>query len=412
MKKILPYSVKTNKKGNISVMLSMIFVCLMMIVVVLVNASTKVSNYSYCDCVLQLAGRSILSEYHIALKEKYGIMAFKSYNQETNEKLQFYVNSSFNRKKAQNILTLIKPRLNSINCDLSLYSLTNVDNFENDIIDYMKHPRLKQQEKGGQVYEGKGQLMNERIINALPSKELEDEGFNISSILSNGVPSWKELSSQNTKNLIVNEYILNNFNYQLGLESSTETFFRNELEYILYGKLSDSENQENFIKDFKAMRLILNSAHLYADFEKRNQILEMAELMTPGPQAPITAIALAETWAYAESLNDVKLLLAGEKVALYKNKQDWALDLDSAIKGTNKGGYVKPASNDGYTYKDYLRIFFYFEDREIKLMRMMDLIQINIQGGFDEGFYIKDCYTGFKFYTKINGQEYCYVQNY
>ncbi len=393
-------------------MLSMIFVCLMMIVVVLVNASTKVSNYSYCDCVLQLAGRSILSEYHIALKEKYGIMAFKSYNQETNEKLQFYVNSSFNRKKAQNILTLIKPRLNSINCDLSLYSLTDVDNFENDIIDYMKHPRLKQQEKGGQVYEGKGQLMNERIINALPSKELEDEGFNISSILSNGVPSWKELSSQNTKNLIVNEYILNNFNYQLGLESSTETFFRNELEYILYGKLSDSENQDNFIKDFKAMRLILNSAHLYADFEKRNQILEMAELMTPGPQAPITAIALAETWAYAESLNDVKLLLAGEKVALYKNKQNWALDLDSAIKGTNKGGYVKPASNEGYTYKDYLRIFFYFEDRELKLMRMMDLIQINIQGGFDEGFYIKDCYIGFKFYTKINGQEYCYVENY
>nr|WP_315024261.1 DUF5702 domain-containing protein [uncultured Aminipila sp.] len=393
-------------------MLSMIFVCLMMIVVVLVNASTKVSNYSYCDCVMQLAGRSILSEYHIALKDKYGIMAFKSYNQEINEKLQFYVNSSFNKKRAQNILTLIKPRVNSINCDISLFSLANVDNFENDIIDYMKHPRLKQQEKEGMVYKGKGELINERIINALPSKEFEDEGFNIGSILSNGLPSWKELTSQNTKNLIVNEYILNKFNYRLGLESSTETFFQNELEYILYGQLRDSENQNNFIKDFKAMRLILNSAHLYADFDKRNQILEMAELMTPGPQAPITAIALAETWAYAETLNDVKLLLAGEKVALYKNKQDWALDLDSAIKGTNKGGYVKPASNYGCTYKDYLRMFFYFEDREIKLMRMMDLIQINIQGGFDESFCIKDCYIGFKYCTKINGQEYCYVQNY
>lgn len=393
-------------------MLSMIFVCLMMIVVVLVNASTKVSNYSYCDCVMQLAGRSILSEYHIALKDKYGIMAFKSYNQEINEKLQFYVNSSFNKKRTENILTLIKPRLNSTTCDICLYSLANVDNFENDIIDYMKHPQLKQQEKDGTVYEGKGELINERIINALPSKGLEDEGFNMGSIISNGLPSWKELTSQNTKNLIVNEYILNKFNYRLGLESATKTFFQNELEYILYGQLSDSENQDNFIKDFKTMRLILNSAHLYADFDKRNQILEMAELMTPGPQAPITAIALAETWAYAESLNDVKLLLAGEKVALYKNKQDWALDLDSAIKGTNKAGYVKPASNDGYTYKDYLRIFFYFEDREIKLMRMMDLIQINIQGGFDESFYIKDCYIGFKYYSKINGQGYCYVQNY
>ncbi|MHC1722415.1 MAG: DUF5702 domain-containing protein [Aminipila sp.] len=389
----------------------MIFVCLMMIVVVFVNASTKVSNYSYCDGVMQLAGRSILSEYHIALKEKYGIMAFKSYNQEINDKLQFYINSSFN-KNTKNVLTLIKPRLKSITCDISLYSLADVDNFENDIIDYMKYPRLKREEKKGKVYEGKGQLINERIINALPSKGIEDEGFNIGSILSNGIPSWKELSSQSTKNLMVNEYILNNFNYRLGLESSTETFFHNEMEYILYGQLSDRENQDGFIKDFKMLRFILNSAHLYADFDKRNQILEMAELMTPGPEAAITAIALTETWAYAESSNDAKLLLAGEKVALYKNKQDWALDLDSAIKGTDKGGYVKPSSNYGYTYKDYLRIFFYFKDREIKLMRMMDLIQINIQGGFDESFYMKDCYIGLKYFTKVNGQEYCYVQNY
>lgn len=392
-------------------MLSMMFVCLMMIVVVLVNASTKVSNYSYCDCVMQLAGRSILSEYHIALKEKYGIMAFKSYNLEIKEKLQFYINSSFNKKKADHILTLIKPRINGLNCEISLYSLINVDNFENDIVDYMKHPRLKKTIKDGKVYEGKGQLINQRIINNLPSKGLEDEGFNIRSFLSNGLPSWSELTSNNSKSLLVNQYILEHFNFRLGMESSTDTFFHNELEYILYGNLSDRKNQDDFMKDFKTMRFILNSAHLYSDFDKRNQILEMAELMTPGPQASVTAIALAETWAYAESLNDVKLILAGEQVALYKNKQNWALDLESAIKGVNKG-VVKPVNNKGLTYKDYLRIFLYFEDREIKLMRVMDLIQINIQGGFDESFQIRDCYVGLQYSTKIGGQEYCYVQNY
>lgn len=392
-------------------MLSMMFVCLMMIVVVLVNASTKVSNYSYCDCVMQLAGRSILSEYHIALKEKYGIIAFKSYNTEIKEKLEFYINSSFSKKKTDHILTLIKPRINGLNCEISLYSLIDVDNFENDIVDYMKHPRLKKPTKDGKVYKEKGELVNQRIINNLPSKGLEDEGFNINFFLSSGLPSWKELTSNNSKDLLVNEYILNNFNFRLGMESSTETFFQSELEYILYGNLVDSKNQDDFMKDFKSMRFILNSAHIYADFDKRNQILEMAEILTPGPQAAVTAIALAETWAYAESLNDVKLILAGEQVALYKNKQNWALDLETAAKGSNEG-VVKPANNKGLTYKDYLRIFLYFEDREIKLMRMMDLIQINIQGGFDEDFYIRDCYVGLQYNTKIDGQEYGYVQNY
>lgn len=393
-------------------MLSMIFVSLMMIVVVLVNSSTIVSNYSYCDCVVQLAGRSILSEYHMALKENYGIIAFKSYNQKVNDKLQFYINCSIKPKREGDNLTLIKPKLKSVNCNLSGYSLIDADNFENEIVDYMKYPRLKSKEIVGGIYEGDGELINQRIIYSLPSKALNDDGFNIGSIVSNGLPSWKEVISKNTKKLIVNEYALNNFNYKLGMESSVQTFFRNELEYILYGKLSDSENQKKFIRDFKVMRLILNSAHIYADFEKRNQVLKMAELMTPGPEAALTAIALTEAWAYAESINDTRLLLAGEKVELYKNRQNWALDLESAVRGVNAEGYIKPATNSGLTYKDYLRIFLFLEDREIKLMRIMDLIQINIQGGFDESFYIKDCYIGLKYKAKINGQEYCYVQTY
>lgn len=412
MRKKLEYSVKTSKKGSAAVTLSMIFVSMMMIVVVLVNASTVVSRYSYCDSVLQLAGRSILSEYHIALKDNYGIIAFKSYNNQVKNKLKFYIDSSFKAKRNENNLTLIKPKLKSIKCNMSSYSLIDIDNFENDILDYMKYPKLKSKKIEGKVYEGTGKLVNQRVIYNLPSKDLKDHGFNIGSIISNGLSNWKEVISKNTNKLLIDEYILNNFNNRLGMESSVETFFRNELEYILYGKLSDIENQNKFIRDFKAMRLILNSAHIYVDSKKRNEIIKMAEVMTPGPEAAVTAIALTEAWAYAESLNDVKLLLAGEKVALYKNERNWALDLESAIRGINSKGYIKPDNTDGYKYKDYLRIFLYFEDREIKLMRIMDLIQINIQGGFDESFYIKDCYIGLKYTTKINGQEYCYVQTY
>ena len=409
--KILRFlSVKNNKKGNISVMLAMIWVSLIMIAVVLVNVSAIASNYSYCDCVMQLAGRAVLSEYHKALKEQYGIMAFKSYEQEVRDRLLFYVNSSLKEKATGNSLTLIKPILSSLSCDLRSYSLADANNFENDIIDYMKYPKKQKNEE--RTYQGKGELINHKIINNLPSKNLEEENFNIGTILSNGLPSWSELIHSNTRKLIVDRYALENFNYRLGMESKGETFFKNELEYILYGKLSDRENQDEFIKDFRTMRLILNSAHIYADFEKRNQVLEMAELMTPGPQAAITAVALAEAWAYAETRNDAKLLVAGENVALYKNKQNWALDLESAVSGTKTDGYIKSADSKGLNYKDYIRLFLYCEQREAKLMRMMDLIQINIQGNFDESFYIKDCYIGLKYEADINGQEYGYVENY
>jgi len=391
-------------------MLAMIWVSLIMIAVVLVNVSAIASNYSYCDCVMQLAGRAVLSEYHKALKEQYGIMAFKSYEQEVRDRLLFYVNSSLKEKATGNSLTLIKPILSSLSCDLRSYSLADANNFENDIIDYMKYPKKQKNEE--RTYQGKGELINHKIINNLPSKNLEEENFNIGTILSNGLPSWSELIHSNTRKLIVDRYALENFNYRLGMESKGETFFKNELEYILYGKLSDRENQDEFIKDFRTMRLILNSAHIYADFEKRNQVLEMAELMTPGPQAAITAVALAEAWAYAETRNDARLLVAGENVALYKNKQNWALDLESVVSGTKTDGYIKSADSKGLNYKDYIRLFLYCEQREAKLMRMMDLIQINIQGNFDESFYIKDCYIGLKYEADINGQEYGYVENY
>ncbi|QAT42721.1 DUF5702 domain-containing protein [Aminipila luticellarii] len=406
------FRVKTNKRGSVSVMLSMMFACLMMVVIVLVTSAAKASGYSYCDCVLQLAGRSVLSEYHKALKEQYGIMAFKSCNQEVQDKLKFYANGSFDKKREKGNLTLIKPKLNRISCELNSYALMDTTNFEKDIVDYMKHPRLKQREKAEKTYSGQGRLINQQVINSLPSKGVEGRTVDIGTVFSKGLPSWKELTSQSTENLVADEYALSHFNYRLGWESLTETFFKNELEYVLYGKFSDAENQEQFIKEFKVARMILNSAHLYADLEKRNQVLEMAELMTPGPQAAVTAIALTEAWAYAETANDAKLVLMGERVALYKNRQNWALDLESAVKGTKNGSCIRPENGEGMTYKEYLKIFLYAENRELKLRRMMDLIQINIQGGFDENFYIKDCYVGLQYKAKIEDQEYGYVQQY
>ncbi|QIB69273.1 hypothetical protein Ami103574_08030 [Aminipila butyrica] len=407
-----PKLFRRNKRGSMSVLLSMIFVCLIMAATVLVIAAAGASSYSYYDCVLQGAGRSVLSEYHLALKENYGLMAFSGYNQEVDDKLAFYANGSFQKKESQYRVNYIKPKLTQVSSNLSSFSLLDIDNFEKDLVDYMKHPQVNPPKKAEKIYEGKAQLINEKVLNSLPSRGVEGRNLELAARITEGLPPLEDLFSKATNRLLVDQYALEHFNYNLGWGSRTETFFKNELEYILYGKKTDGENRLQFINDFKVLRMILNSAHIYGDLKKRNQVLEMAALLTPGPEAALTAIALTEAWAYGESVNDVELLVAGEKVALYKNSRDWALDLETAINGTKTASYVKPAGDNGITYKDYLRIFLYLEDRQAKLLRMMDLIQINMQGGFDQNFYIKDCYVGLQIEAKVSGQEFSYVQQY
>ena len=42
----------------------------------------------------------------------------------------------------------------------------------------------------------------------------------------------------------------------------------------------------------------------------------------------------------------------------------------------------------------------------MKLLRMMDLIQINMQFSHDGGFLLRDYYAGLKVVLKVNGKEY------
>ncbi|MBN7772674.1 DUF5702 domain-containing protein [Clostridium aminobutyricum] len=423
----------------------MLFICLMMVAVLLIQASASVAAYSYSDAVLLSAGKSILSEYHLALKESYGIMAFKSYEKEVDSKLGFYIHSSFERKLPGQVLpsheslTYLQPSASDISCDLKEYALADIDVFETQIedvmkynvvnlgIDYMSQSGNKGTGNGKKVnteWDGKNfaeaqgtdygnrKLINQKITNSLPSKGLNDNGISITAMVAEGLSSWKQLYEKENAKFYVNEYALNYFNQRYENISEQNSFFKNEVEYILYGKLSDQENAEEFMEDFKALHFLLNSIHVGTDPQKRQEVLSLAEIMTPGPEAAITAGILAETWAYAETVNDMKLLESGQKVALIKSKSTWALTLTAALRGSNGKSYISPKSDQGYSYRDYLKLFLYFQNRETKLLRIMDLIQINLKMNADQSFAIKDCYVGLKYEASVNGQRYCYVQIY
>ncbi len=75
-------------------------------------------------------------------------------------------------------------------------------------------------------------------------------------------------------------------------------------------------------------------------------------------------------------------------------------------------GYVMPRTPSGLRYEDYLRIFLAVQSRDIQLARMMDLIQINMQGSHDAGFLLREYRSGIDYTVSADGAEYRYVQTY
>src|SRR5665648_958032 len=281
-----------SKKGFSSVFLTMVFGSMIMLTFAFINISSMKAMESSCNAVFSLAGQSILSEFDLTLKEKYGLIAFGLDNKEIENRLLYYGNSTFKNRRVARL----------------------------------------------------------------------------------------------------------------------DSFFKDEVEYILYGKFNDAENKSKFKSDFIKFRMALNLAHIYTDDIKVREITALANVLTPGPAAIGTQGIIAAAWAYTESLNDAKLLDAGKEVALIKRRENWAIDINSY--DSIKDGMIEPSGNKGYSYEDYLKIFIYLEDREIKLLRIMDLIQINLIGNYDNGFLIRNCFSGFEYSVTANEKKFYYEEKY
>lgn len=91
-----------------------------------------------------------------------------------------------------------------------------------------------------------------------------------------------------------------------------------EQEYLLQGNASERENLKRTVNELLAVREAVNLAALYADSEKRSEAEALALAITGlAGITPITAAAsffIMTVWAFAESVADVKVLLAGGKI--------------------------------------------------------------------------------------------------
>jgi hypothetical protein len=443
-----------SKKGSSAVFLTIILSALLLLAGVLIQAAGLAAGKSYGDLVFQMAGRSLLSEYDRKLYEDYGLFAMRSDEELAARKLLHYSDASLKDGGRAGTVWLLPCNVGEITVRLSDFSLLDADTFEDQILKDIKFitvnnlmDRLRAAPTGSGTPDSADggtprTINNESVLNSLPSRGLGGDGPSVVSMLAAGLPSVTDILSGGTDAFLVSEYIMARFAHAYAPvptpASGHTRFFQNETEYIIIGGRSDADNLKSVESRLRALRFALNEVFVHSNSELRAQAnAVVAVLVAIFPEIPASFFRelVYAAWVAAETENDLKLLRAGEKVALVKNKGNWAVNAssvlglvfayfsaradggsadikDTAGNATGSWGMLRPTDGDGFSYGDYLRLFLFFTSRENKLLRSMDLIQINMKTGYYEAFLIREHYVGLRYELVMNGDTYKYRQSY
>lgn len=392
---------RNNKKGVTAVFLTIIAGAVLSCVIVFIQLAASAASVSYCGNLFNLAGRSVLSEFDLELKSRYGIIAFSRDGSSIAEEIKRYVKYTVTDDRYI--------RLGEVSVDLKDYCLMDCEIFEEQVTESVNFKNLiVEEETGGPVETGERTLRNSKTINALPSKGMTDTP-SVHALVSNikNMASISDLWKKGSREYLTTVYMFGVFKSGMSVADDERSFFRNEIEYIIEGKKSDAANRSAVRADLLKLRTLLNSIYIYSSPKMMKEALLLAETITPGPEAVITQAALIAAWAAMEAELDIKTLDEGGKVPVFKDPSSWKTDINGKV-AAGKGEFEER----GYDYEGYLKILLTALKKEVRLTRMMDLIQINLQGTYSEDFYIKDCYRGFKFEAQVNGRKMKYDEKY
>lgn len=202
-------------------------------------------------------------------------------------------------------------------------------------------------------------------------------------------------------------------------ESKTSDGVHYQLEYAIAGKDTDRANLESVVKRLLVLREAANLAYIMQDAASQAKVHELALVICASVGLPalesVVSLAIDAAWAFGESVLDVKQLLAGGKVALYKTSGSWLLSLNnlSKISEILKNGVDTQQS--GLSYKEYLRLFLMLSKNNQRIERTMDVVEEtmrHIEG--KDNFYLDQCIGHMEMQIEVNcaGKQYTIKREY
>lgn len=455
-----------NKRGSSTVMLAMVFVTFAVCIAGAIGISRRIAVRTECEAYGRMWTRAVLSEYDRHLLEDYSIMAYFGNEAEVIRKIDSYMDYSVSGS--------LNARVSGSESDLAGYELGEPDNFREAMrlgtavqaagALLRGGGRSPRGDSGGSAAEsasgasgnsgdgdgaeppagrsGKASgrsIGNPVVIDTLPSGGMKTSLSNDSLIekyKSYGSRDGlsKSITGAGTEMLYIYKYFGNNVTMADGL-GPDRSYFRNEWEYIIKGSLSDDENLRACRTRLFVIRNALNLAALYKDPSKVEMITAVAELITPGPLGAATQLIIAEAWAALETEEDLKALYDGDRVPVMKAEGQWKTGLESVISsdkvrkkldeesrqlldensseirkitGHDNGNVIR----DGLDYDDYLMIMMLSVNERVRLLRIMDLVQINMKYRYYRDFNLMEYFTGVRFSITADGRDYVFEDHY
>ena len=160
-----------------------------------------------------------------------------------------------------------------------------------------------------------------------------------------------------------------------------KSLLKYQIEYILAGKDTDWQNLEFVAKRLLRWREAANVLYIMTDSAKIAEAEAMALALTAVCMCPELAEPVKYTilfaWAYVESLQDVKTLLAGGRVPIFKTAADWKTGINS-IKNV-RGSLAEDTGGRGLNYQEYLQIMLFLQNKDIRALRAMDIMEMDIR---------------------------------
>ena len=430
------------KNGSSTVFLAIAFVAFAVCIAGSIGISRKLTVMSECQAFGRVWTKAILSEYDRHLLEDYCLMAYWGNEAEVNRKIDSYLDYSASGK--------LNIRIGSTVSDLMGYELGDPDNFRKALkkgfaasvaesifsgID-RKARQINAESDADEPVEGRS-IGNTVVLDTLPSggikgtvsgdslaeraRSLRDEEGVRNAAASTGIETafiWKYFSSYVTA------------------ADNRPHYFNNELEYVIRGSPDDDVNYEACRKRIFLMRNTLNLVSLYKDRSKVELIAAAAELITPGPLGAATQVLISEAWAALETEEDLKTLYSNGRVPVIKTSDQWQTDLSSVLDSSNVNkkldeesrqlldenreeisslpGFNKAAEvlTEGLSYDEHLMIMIMCLNRNIRLLRLMDIVQINMKYRYYRDFNLMEYYTGVRYAISADGRDYVFEDSY
>ncbi len=156
-----------------------------------------------------------------------------------------------------------------------------------------------------------------------------------------------------------------------------------EMEYLISGADSDESNLTQVVHKLLAVREGLNLTYLLSDGQKRVEAQNLAMAITGitgvAPLVYLTTFFILSVWALGEALMDIRGLLAGKRVPLWKSSETWTLSLGGLLSMGQDGKAETGGGDQGLLYISWLKLLLFVGDIVVQEYRMMDMIQMNIR---------------------------------